>query len=137
MKRSDVINKAGMKKNRAVLRDWAEEHDRCHVCGITYDQTFDPQYELWPQGLQVHHIIHGTAGRSDEPCNLLRVCKRCHDRIHEGRQRIGRGPWRCSLSLANVLWYKRKATPKEYSPKRLSQLWHRAVPRPQKPEGEE
>ena len=57
-------------KDPEAVRQWADGHDCCQVCGI------DEHKARWVHitGLQTHHII--KAGRSDEPCNLLRVCQR-------------------------------------------------------------
>lgn len=58
-------------KNRAiddpdVLAAFARAHWFCQVCGLDGD-------------CQIHHIIGGRGGRSDEECNLLYSCPRpCH-----------------------------------------------------------
>ena len=100
-----------------AVRQWAERHDGCQVCGI------DGHKARWEQitGLQTHHII--KAGRSDEPCNLLRVCERCH-RVIEG-ERVpdeNGGHWP-QLTLAHVLDCKREHDPQQYDPDRLTMLW--------------
>ena len=104
-------------KDREAVRRWAERHDCCQVCGI------DEHKARWVglTGLQTHHII--KAGRSDEPCNLLRVCERCH-RIIEGESVPDEngGHWP-RLTLAHVLHCKREHDPQEYNPNRLTVLW--------------
>ncbi len=104
-------------KDPAAVRQWAERHDCCQVCGI------DEPKARWVgiTGLQTHHII--KAGRSDEPCNLLRVCERCH-RIIEGESVPDEngGHWP-KLTLAHVLGCKREHDPQEYDPDRLTVLW--------------
>jgi hypothetical protein len=106
-------------KDRELLRQWAARHDCCQVCGI------DEHKARWVQitGLQTHHII--KAGRSDEPCNLLRVCERCH-RIIEGEsvpdEKGGHWP---RLTLAHVLHSKREHDPQEYDADRLTVLWRK------------
>ena len=120
--RDDRLPPAGYAKSRPlkdpeVLRQWADRHDCCQVCGI------DEHKARWLQitGLQTHHII--KAGRSDEPCNLLRVCERCH-RIIEGEsvpdEKGGHWP---QLTLGHVLHCKREHDPQEYDPDRLTVLW--------------
>lgn len=53
--------------SREALADFARTHWFCQACGADY------------RPLQVHHILGGRCGRSDEPCNLLRVCGHpCH-----------------------------------------------------------
>ena len=104
-------------KDQELLRQWADCHDCCQVCGI------DEHKARWVQitGLQTHHII--KAGRSDEPCNLLRVCERCH-RIVEGESVPDEngGHWP-QLTLAHVLHCKQEHDPQEYDPDRLTVLW--------------
>ena len=56
--------------------------DRCQMCG---DQ----------RRLDVHHIIGGTKGRSDELTNLILICRSCHQSIHSGH-----------LTLSHVLWHQ-------------------------------
>ena len=100
-----------------AVRQWAQGHDCCQVCGI------DGHKARWVYitGLQTHHII--KAGRSDEPCNLLRVCERCH-RIIEGESvpEEDGGHWP-PLTLAHVLYCKREYDPHEYDADRLTLLW--------------
>ncbi len=35
--------------------------------------------------LEVHHIIFKRNGGSDEPENLITLCKTCHDKLHDGK----------------------------------------------------
>ena len=104
-------------KNREAIQQWDDRHDCCQVCGI------DESKARWVHitGLQTHHII--KAGRSDEPCNLLRACERCH-RIIEGEsvpdEKGGHWP---PLTLAHVLHCKREHDPQQYDPDRLTVLW--------------
>jgi hypothetical protein len=49
---------------------WSAQHTYCQACGVHARDA------PWP-GLSTHHII--KPGRSDEPCNLLRLCARDHD----------------------------------------------------------
>jgi hypothetical protein len=106
-------------KDQEAVRQWAERHDYCQVCGI------DEYKARWMRitGLQTHHII--KVGRSDEPCNLLRVCERCH-RIIEGESVPDEhgGHWP-HLTLAHVLHCKREHDPQEYDPDRLTVLWRK------------
>jgi HNH endonuclease len=43
----------------------------CRLCGRTSDLT-------------LHHLIPRAAGGATEECNLLSVCRACHDGIHDG-----------------------------------------------------
>lgn len=49
-------------KSRLTLADFARSHPFCQACGAE------------PEALHIHHIIGGRGGRSDEECNLLRLC---------------------------------------------------------------
>ncbi len=104
-------------KDAEARRLWAAGHDCCQVCGI------DEHRARWVgiTGLQTHHII--KAGRSDEACNLLRACERCH-RIIEGESVPDEngGHWP-PLTLAHVLGCKQEHDPQEYDPDRLTVLW--------------
>ena len=104
-------------KDRETLRLWAQRHDFCQVCWIGQRDT------RWARltGLQTHHII--KPGRSDEPCNLLRVCGQCHRIIEGERVPDGKGGHWPRLALAHVLYSKREHDPQEYDPDRLTVLW--------------
>lgn len=55
----NVIRAAILKRD-----DW-----KCQGCGATHDY-------------RVHHIIPVESGGSDDPRNLITLCKSCHERIH-------------------------------------------------------
>jgi hypothetical protein len=120
-------------KNLKTVRDWAARHDYCQVCLIS------ERAARWRRltGLQTHHII--KPGRSDEACNLLRVCEQCHRIIEGERVPDNQGGYFPKLTLAHVLHCKRELDPHEYDPDRLTVLWrHRErkdgfdpLPRPQ------
>ncbi len=104
-------------KDPGAVRQWADRHDYCQVCGIEEHKA----RWVYITGLQTHHII--KAGRSDEACNLLRVCERCH-RIIEGESVPDEngGHWP-PLTLAHVLHCKQEHDPQQYDPDRLTVLW--------------
>ena len=89
----------------------------CQVCGIGQFAT------RWARrtGLQTHHII--KPGRSDEPCNLLRVCEQCHRIVEGERVPHDKGGHYPKLTLAHVLHCKREHDPHEYDLDRLTVLW--------------
>jgi len=104
-------------KDQQAVRQWADRHDCCQVCGIDEHKARCVQVT----GLQTHHIV--KAGRSDEPCNLLRVCERCH-RIIEGESvPDGNGGYWPQLTLAHVLHCKQEQDPREFNSDRLTILW--------------
>lgn len=108
--------------NRNVVRDdrlrkeWATNRHYCYLCGGS-------RFQAW---VQTAHIF-GGAMRSDEPCNLLRLCVHCHMRDHDG--------WgERKLTLAHKLWLKKKYDPEEYDEERLLELSCRvSLPEPEQP----
>ena len=73
-------------KDREVITDHLKQREGkpCPLCGGPDWGYFD-----------VHHII-GGAGRSDEHCNLLRICTGCHEEIQhapEHEPRVWRAKW--------------------------------------------
>lgn len=82
----------------AARQTWALQHSHCQGCGL-------PGIEAARQvmGLTCHHII--KPGRSDEPCNFLLLCQRCHDlaELRTIRDTQGRAlptlPWPVCLTL--------------------------------------
>lgn len=100
-----------------LRRWWAIERERCMACGILRHQSF--------MGLQTHHLI--KFGRSDEYCNLLALCPRCHMAAEEGCY------GRPSLSLAHCLWLKRHHDPENWQPERLAELRGQPLPELEEP----
>ena len=52
---------------KAIYR---RDNFRCVLCDNT-------------SGLQIHHVVHRGQGGSDNPQNLVTLCRRCHIFIHE------------------------------------------------------
>lgn len=70
-------DKIGVVTDDKLRRAWASEHQRCQLCG---------DGGSFPRWLETHHLS-GAAGRSDERCNLLRLCTGdggCHGLYHAG-----------------------------------------------------
>lgn len=119
---SRFVNQREFVRSRPVddpagYKEWAQAQTSCHCCGIN-------------AGLTTHHIV--KPGRSDEPCNLLRLCMRCHD-LAEGRSIRQGGKLLPKLTLAHCLWLKREREPESYDRPRLARLYHRKLPRAAKP----
>ena len=97
--------------------------DRCQIC-------LKPWIKTGWRGFAVHHIIHGANGRSDEPCNFLLVCSRCHDMIHAGGYRDEKTKKLLpTITLGNVLWVKLIMSDcSECDEVRLTALYHRNLP---------
>lgn len=108
-----------------MYRAWALEHPWCQACGI---DAASAHAERWP-GLSTHHIV--KAGRSDERCNLLRLCKRCHDLAELLTVKGGDGRELPRLTLAVCLAVKRDRDPGDWAPGRLAELrYPMALPAP-------
>lgn len=101
---------------------WALRHRYCHACGIPYYST---QGRRWPISLTTHHII--KCHRSDEPCNLLRLCGYCHE-LAENRIVTHEGEILPYLGLAICLTVKKFTDPDSWNPERLAELYHRPLP---------
>ncbi len=111
MDRPDLIFKRTIRDPKA-RKKWASTRTNCYLCGVSWDNTFC--------GLDTHHIFQG-AMRSDEPCNLLRLCAtKCHVRAH-----FASGEFR--LTKGQMLWLKKHHDPDEYDEKRLLALSCRAT----------
>ena len=89
-------------KDRQVLREYRLRSDACQVCGATR--------QLWggePVWLELHHIIGGTQGRSDEPTNLLLLCRQCHLQVKTSalpQSRILYRKW--ATDQAHIWWVR-------------------------------
>ncbi len=109
--------------NPAAREKWKEtgDHgDRCQVCNRPWERSG------W-RGLTIHHIIHGCGGRSDEPCNFLLACGRCHDMIHDGQYRDeATKELLPTITLGMVLWIKSRTL--VWKPRRLQELYFRKLP---------
>ena len=112
-----MFQRAGKIKDVAGRAEWSMRHTYCACCG--HSGTFG----RW---LECHHLC-GGAGRSDEPCNYLRLCNRCH-MLAEGHQIRENGVVLPNLSMGATLWLKRFVDPDEYKPERLAELLHENLP---------
>lgn len=113
--------KVGFVKDPAFYAAWAQAHRKCHACGIP---TSKAKSMRWP-GLSTHHII--KPGRSDEACNLLRLCQRDHD-LAEGRSIRVNGNLLPKLSIGICLSLKKECSPGEWDPERLAWLFGKSLP---------
>ncbi len=96
--------------------EWNCRHDRCQCCGITRTRTcIEPEWERCD--FQTHHIIKPVLGGTDETCNLLCLCWRCH---HQGSHN-GHSKW--NLTLGHLLWVKQHCGDGESDFERLLEMW--------------
>lgn len=100
---------------------WALKHRYCHACGVPF---YKASRERWP-GLTTHHMV--KCHRSDEPCNLLRLCGYCHP-LAENQDIKHRGELLPHIGLAIALTIKKRTDPWSWNPERLEELYHRPLP---------
>jgi len=55
-------------KNRVLLKEYAEEHLSCEVCG--------------KRAHHIHHIKYKSQGGKDTEDNIISLCLSCHQRAH-------------------------------------------------------
>jgi hypothetical protein len=109
-------------KDRAVLGEFALTFQYCAACWIGPNPFLSRK-------LEIHHVVR--QGRSDERCNLLRLCNECH-RLAEGETIRVDGRPLPKLTLARCLFLKRESDPEYYVRWRLQQLYHKRLPQIQK-----
>lgn len=114
-------SKVGAVKDAKMYAEWNREHDRCMTCGR---DEVEAARECWP-GLTTHHIEKFK--RSDERCNLIRLCTRCHN-IAEGHLILEQGTRLPPLTMGVILWVKRRLEPADHCPERLTVLRGRPLP---------
>ena len=97
------------------LNEWNWQHDRCQCCGILRRRAFiEPDWER--KKVEPHHIIKRGIGGTDEDCNLLCLCWRCH---HQGAHN-GHSRW--NLTLGELLWVKKTCGDGEWDFERLIEM---------------
>ena len=65
--------------------------------------------------INVHHIIFRSNGGSDEPENLITLCKTCHDGLHAGKIKLKlNGKLKCDLKFATQMNEIRSQLLKKY-----------------------
>lgn len=86
-----------MSKLPRVLRKSIIKRDGgcCKICGTT-------------QRLTVHHIDPICYGGSDNPSNLVTLCKECHNKITFNRFK---GVIQVSILIGDKVWIKRQLFP--------------------------
>lgn len=94
---------------RGVVADYRRRWQFCQVCEVP----------LTSAQCDVHHIV-GGAGRSDERCNLLRLCTGCHDES-----------WSAMLPVS--LWAKWRTDRQALGWVRLAVLLGHHLPEPRPP----
>ena len=58
-------------RNEKARKAWAKTKGKCQACWKSWREA---EHEV--MNLTVHHLI--KSHRSDEPCNFLLLCCRCH-----------------------------------------------------------
>lgn len=107
-------------KDEDARKRYGLEHTRCECCGIAWEVGRKRDGGV---GASVHHIIR--FGRSDEECNLLLLCARCHGLIHDDEIVVD-GKRLPKITLGMTLWIKRERGP--WNTERLTALYGQTLP---------
>ena len=62
------------------VKAYVRERDNC-TCQYCHGKSKDKR-------LEVHHLVHRADGGSDNPDNLITLCKTCHDKYHAGKIKL-------------------------------------------------
>jgi hypothetical protein len=111
--------RVGVVKDPVFYKAWAWAHTYCYCCGIRQNRG-GPFRDL-----TTHHIV--KPGRSDESCNLLRLCLRCHN-LAEMQTIVWNGHTLPTLPLGVCLTLKMARDPVDWNPTRLAQLYLQSLP---------
>lgn len=113
LKRSGRLRSVGKnsksRQDRAARSEYLEANPTCEmhkfdsVCGNLNDR------DHLRKPVEPHHIVGGVGGRADETCNLIALCRTCHDAV----QHSSRGTLVCLVV---------KARKGEFDVERLSEL---------------
>lgn len=101
------------------LAQFAAAQTRCACCHLPRRQAV---YRRNGLDLQIHHLV--KRGRSDERCNLLRLCERCH-RLAELEQVREAGQLLPKLWFGVCLTLKQESDSAYWKPERLLELYPR------------
>jgi len=102
-------------KDHILLQRMHEERRQCGVC------SYKPMAWSW-LAVELHHIVGGSKGRSDERTNLIPLCRRCHDNANTD-----------TLPLARILFCKWRIDPEHTDWRRLAILKRQFLPEPEGP----
>lgn len=100
LKNPDVlINKdlyrKGINYGYSNIREYVLTRDN-YTCQLCKGKNKDKK-------LEIHHIIFKSNGGSDEPDNLICICKTCHDNVHKGLVNIKGGKIKNELRYATQM----------------------------------
>jgi hypothetical protein len=91
------------------LWEWNCQHDRCQCCGFLRARAY--------LKFETHHIAYRGQGGTNEACNLLCLCRRCHQQAaHNGQSK-----W--NLTTAHLLWVKQHCGDGTWDHERLLEMW--------------
>jgi hypothetical protein len=111
-------------RDESGRRVWNLQHGHCQACG----RTAGAWGREWG-GLSTHHIVKFR--RSDEDCNYLRLCGRCHELAEGARIPHPDGGHWPLLTQGVCLTLKRTRESQQWNPARLAELFGRALPCPE------
>ena len=70
----------GIQRGYENVKAYVRERDNC-TCQYCHGKSKDKR-------LEVHHLVHRADGGSDNPDNLITLCKTCHDKYHAGKIKL-------------------------------------------------
>lgn len=70
---------------QSVLPRFNGETPRCEKCGVWEGK--DPGGGYYRESLEIHHIIPVRLGGTDDPTNLMLLCKSCHRKTDNALRR--------------------------------------------------
>lgn len=116
-------SKIGVVRDARFYTQWNRLHTYCQCCGVPW------RYATLGK-LTTHHIVKFR--RSDEACNLLRLCLQCHDLAegHTIRNPHTREPYP-RITLGICLGLKALREPSDFDSERLTVLYGRRLPDPE------
>lgn len=87
--------KSGVVTNPGLRWEYKPKYKKCAVCDWSYEEPGFLCRIIW---LELHHIIGGQKGRSDELTNYIVICSACHEKVNTSE-----------LPMGKILYHKWKA----------------------------
>jgi hypothetical protein len=121
------------KPDKKIYADFANKFkpDGCWYCGWREGQYDSGFFHV---KLDISHIVGGAGRRKCDPRALNLLCSfPCHQLAHNATIKVDGKPLP-KLTMANMLWLKRKFDPENYDPEWIASLWLGGMlPEPEEP----
>lgn len=132
----EQINMAKMTtQDREMFESFMADHRWCWMCGWEVGGKRPVSSDVWaaPLRLENHHIV-GGAGRKHVRQNIARLCSICHRVFHGDIIRIKKDFVLPDITLANILYAKRRLDKDWYDISVLNELATGVMPEPVRPD---